>query len=156
MRILPLLAAATAISVAACDAASTPPNAKALLAMIYFHVDPVQPDPNIKMPAHLNIEKTSDCHYKIDWDYTEGLRYSYTVGFSPNAAVRFQPDPPGYRQHIDGAGGILNKTDIETRRGSQEYGQTYDDLMANYFLNDGMQATVTEAMRVFLKNYCSH
>lgn len=164
MRVPPLLAALLAVFAAACNEGNTAPpapSAENLLTFVFFHVDPEHPGTTKAppLPPNLKIEQTSNCHYQIAWDDPSGSftqRTQYNVAFTPTARLRIQPDPPGYWQHIDGAGGIITQIDATKHQiFNQKYNATYDDLIRNRFPDDGLADRAVAAFQTFIQHYCT-
>lgn len=164
MRIPPLLAALFAVSLAACNESNSgppAPPAEDLLTFVFFHVDPAHPGTTQAppLPPNTKIEKTSNCHYQISWDDPAGTftqRTQYNVAFQPTSRLRIEPDPPGYRQHIDGAAGTLTMIDVtKNQMFDQKYNASYDDLVRNNFPNDGLADRAVTTFQTFIKNYCT-
>ncbi len=159
MRNLSFLAALAAIAAAGCDNTPPkppPPSAESLLAFVFFHADPAQPaSPTNPLPQGLKIERTSLCHYQLNWHRFKDSEYQADMAFSPTATLRIEPDPPGYWQHMDGATvSVLTKMQLPARRiFSQEYGQTYDAIIANRFNDDGLAQRAVAALQTFRENY---
>lgn len=136
------------------------PTAGDLLTFAFFHADPIHPETTqAPPPANLVVEKTSNCQYEIAWDEPSGTftkRMQYNVAFKPTAALRIQPEAPGYWQHIDGARGTLTQIDAtKNQLFNQKFNATYDDVMRNRFPDDGLAERAVATFHTFIKRYCT-
>lgn len=164
MRILRLLAALLAVSLAACNESNSGPSAppaEDLLTFVFFHVDPAHNGATMT-PLHSNIKITknnNDCIYIVSWEDSSGsstTRTQLQLHFTPASRLRIQRDDgKHYFQNIDGARGILTQTDLTRNRVFyQNLNATYDDALISSFDDDLADRAVT-TFQTFIKNYCA-
>lgn len=160
-RLVALAALSLGFTLASCGDSTPPPrSAYSLLTFVFFHVDPINPDYSKArpLPANLKVENIGPCAYRLVWDETAGTaptRTQVDMTFSPSAKLRIQPVGKGYWQHIDGATATIFNTEISTNQTfSKQKNATYDDIMRNSFLDDGLSDRAVWSFNSFIANYC--